>query len=136
MRFNSVGIALGAALWLTAAPRTLADDCAASTQAGMSECARRELQDADAALNAAYGRLHVRLINRPGVQQRLVEAQRSWIAFRDEECAFSASGVEGGSAQPMVDPMCRARITQARTEDLGRYLDCREGDLACPAPGP
>ncbi len=47
---------------------------------------------------------------------------------------LAASGVQGGSIQPMIASMCQTELTKARTEALRRYLDCKEGDLSCPVP--
>ncbi len=82
----------------------------------------------------------------PEIRTRIVEqkvgpldlgqaAERAWIAFRDAECAFSASGGEGGSAYPMTVSMCAAHLTTARTEQLSSFLHCKEGDMSCPVPG-
>ena len=54
--------------------------------------------------------------------------------FRDAECGFAASGVAGGSAEPMVTAQCLARLTQSRNADFKAYLACPEGDLSCPLP--
>ena len=61
--------------------------------------------------------------------------QRAWIAFRDAECKFASSGVEGGSVQPMIHSGCLQGLTDARVTQLGSYLKCEEGDLSCPVPG-
>lgn len=128
---------LTAAVWVVWMPYARAADCGTvSTQIEMNMCAQREFEAADAALNTAYGRVFERTSNRTDTQQLLTAAQQSWVLFRNAECAFAASGVQGGSAFPMVEQMCRTQITEARTKFLGRYLDCKEGDLACPTPAP
>lgn len=103
-------------------------------QQGLNDCAHREFESADTALNAAYRRIVVRLAGQTETRQLLSKAQRAWLAFRDAECGFSASGVQGGSIQPMIVSLCQTDLTKARTEALGRYLDCKEGDLSCPVP--
>ena len=103
-------------------------------QQGLNECAFREFEAADAALNAAYRRIVARLAGQTDARQLLTKAQRAWVAFRDAECAFSASGTQGGSIQPMIVSMCQTDLTKARAEALHHYLDCKEGDLSCPVP--
>ncbi len=42
-----------------------------------------------------------------GKQETLLkQAQQAWIALRDADCAFLASGAEGGSMQPMLVSQC------------------------------
>ncbi|MET4700230.1 uncharacterized protein YecT (DUF1311 family) [Constrictibacter sp. MBR-5] len=106
----------------------------AETQAAMNACVGEAFAEADAALNRDYGRLRARLKEDASAERKLVAAQRAWIAFRDAECAFSASSVEGGSAHGMVVAECRTHLTRQRVKELGYYLSCREGDLSCPAP--
>lgn len=89
---------------------------------------------ADKALNAAFKGIEQRLTDDPAGKERLIKAQRAWIAFRDAECTFQSSGDDGGSAAPMVVAACRTTLTEDRTKQLEAYLDCEEGDLACPVP--
>lgn len=93
-----------------------------------------ELKQADKKLNAEYKKIEARLQDDPDTKKLLVEAQRKWIAFRDAECKFQASGVEGGSVYPDILAACEAGLTEARVQDFDRYLSCEEGDLSCPVP--
>ncbi|KVM03612.1 hypothetical protein WJ56_10895 [Burkholderia ubonensis] len=110
-------------------------NCAnAADQASMSACAERAYRKSDAELNRAYEAVTARVrANRP-LAEKLVSAQRAWVAYRDAECGFSSAGAEGGSVHPMVVSMCLDDLTKARTESLQGYLSCEEGDLACPVP--
>ena len=110
-----------------------ADDCAnASTQSAMNECAGKQYKQADSQLNALYKQINSRLQDSPDSKKRLVSAQRAWVAFRDAECSFAASGVEGGSVYPMIYSGCLAELTEKRVAAFKNYLDCQEGDLSCP----
>lgn len=93
-----------------------------------------DFQQVDKALNEAFRQIEHRLADDPGAKSRLVHAQRAWIAFRDAECAFQSSGEDGGSAAPTVIALCKAALTADRTGQLKTYLNCEEGDLACPVP--
>jgi uncharacterized protein YecT (DUF1311 family) len=91
-------------------------------------------QEADAELNRLYQKIESRLADSHDVRRELIAAQRAWIAFRDAECRFAASGVEGGSAYPQVYQACQEDLTRARIADFNGYLGCEEGDLSCPVP--
>ena len=91
---------------------------------------------ADTALNVVYGQLANRSRAEPVVTQRLVAAEKAWIAFRDGECAFEASLTEGGSIHPFIVAQCLESVTRRRTEELSFFLRCKEGDLGCPVLSP
>ena len=111
-------------------------DCAnASDQATMNQCAGQEFKSTDKELNVVYQQITGRLKDNPDRKKLLVGAQRAWIGFRDTECKFSASGVEGGSVYPLIYSNCLTTVTKARIEALKQYLTCQEGDMSCPVPG-
>lgn len=119
------------------ASAALAEECDRNdqTQTGMNICAGADYAASDAKLNEAYGEIMRRLSESADAKKLLQESQRAWIAFRDAECKFSASRVDGGSVYPMILAMCLTGVTNARVEQLGTYLKCGEGDLSCPVPG-
>ncbi|CAN7390858.1 MULTISPECIES: lysozyme inhibitor LprI family protein [Ensifer] len=117
------------------APAAWADDCAnASDQATMNECADKSLKASDTELNTLYKQIEARLKDDQDTTKLLIAAQKAWIAFRDAECDFSAAGVTGGTAYPMIVLLCRDNLTQNRVKDFKGYLSCQEGDLSCPLP--
>ena len=101
------------------------------TQMEMTQCSTQAYQAADDDLNEAYQALAGRLENNDLSLEKLRAAQRKWIGFRDAECAFESSAVEGGSAQPMVRNGCLEVLTKARTQRLQEHASCEEGDLSC-----
>ncbi|WP_457967897.1 lysozyme inhibitor LprI family protein [Pseudomonas sp. R4-84] len=112
-----------------------AGDCAnATTQGELNQCAAQENRAADKELNRLYQKITARLKDNAAAKQLLVKAQRAWIDFRDAECSFSASGVEGGSVHPMIHNECITTLTKARIDAFNTYLSCKEGDLSCPVP--
>ncbi|MDR6926527.1 MULTISPECIES: lysozyme inhibitor LprI family protein [Pseudomonas] len=114
----------------------VAVDCDnANDQATMNQCAAQQHAAADTELNALYQQISTRLKGQPDRKKLLVETQRAWIAFRDAECTFSASGVEGGSLFPLVYSNCTTDLTKARVQTFKNYLKCQEGDVGCPVPG-
>lgn len=112
-----------------------ADDCEnAETQVMMNECANEAFKKSDSELNAIYKQINQRLKGDGDKTKMLIAAQREWVAYRDAECKFSASGVSGGSVYPSVYAGCLDNLTKARIGDLKNYAACREGDLSCPVP--
>jgi uncharacterized protein YecT (DUF1311 family) len=111
--------------------QTEAVDCSQvpGTQATLNACAFQDFESATAAYSAAYKTLSQSV----GNQQRklLRQVQTEWIQYRVKACEFEKSGVEGGSAAPMINWQCQARMTRERTAELQRFLDCKEGDLSC-----
>lgn len=125
---------IAAAILLAALPAMAQQDCPDDSQAGLNQCAGDAYKKADAALNAAYKQVMARLKDSDAAAKSLVAAQRAWIAYRDAECDFMSSGVEGGSARPMVVAQCLEQLTTQRADDLKALLNCEEGDLSCPVP--
>ena len=88
----------------------------------------------DAELNRLFQKIESRIARNHDSKQKLVTAQRAWIAFRDNECKFAASGVEGGTVYKDVVEACLQDLTKARIANFNTYLKCEEGDLSCPVP--
>ncbi|MEA2120005.1 lysozyme inhibitor LprI family protein [Halovibrio sp. HP20-50] len=131
MRLSVLSIGVG--LLLSSGFVTANEACDnANTQAELTQCTAQGYQVADDELNEAYRVLVSKLDNNSASLEKLREAQRAWINFRDAECAFESSAVEGGSAQPMVRNGCLTAQTKARTERLQEHASCEEGDLSCP----
>jgi len=114
------------ALLLMVAP---AVDCdAALTQTDMNLCARREYEAADQRLNAQWRLTAAEMKRRdraqrpddgrPGYFAALLEAQRSWLAYRDAHCRTAGYYARGGSMEPMLVSFCLADLTAARTAQL------------------
>ncbi len=111
---------------------------AAQTQSEMSAdaCAARDVADAD--LNTTY-RAALAATATPLARQRLRDAQRAWLRFRDAEVAALfplASGSDPRVAYGSVYPMrlCgeQARLTEARTVQLREHARCAAGgDPTC-----
>jgi uncharacterized protein YecT (DUF1311 family) len=102
-------------------------DCSrAVAQVELTYCAEQSWKAADVDLNEAYrlARERMRQIDAAlppserGAEMMLRDAQRSWVPFRDAACAAEGYMMHGGSAEPMVNYGCRARLTRQRTSDL------------------
>lgn len=84
--------------------------CPGETQMEMNECAGAAYEKADKRLNQVYRKLEK--------TPELVASEKAWIAFRDAECKYQASSVEGGSMQPMVYANCLQSLTEDRIKQL------------------
>ncbi|MCH4812940.1 lysozyme inhibitor LprI family protein [Vreelandella neptunia] len=131
MRLSSIFMGMG--LLALCSFAQAGDTCdSATTQAELTECSAQAYQSADDKLNEAYQVLVDQLSSNSASLEKLRTAQRAWIGFRDAECAFESSAVEGGSAQPMIRNSCLEVLTEARTETLREHAECEEDDLSCP----
>ena len=122
-----------AAAALLASGAAWADDCSnANTQTEMNQCAAAQYQAADKKLNETWQHA---LKRASGQQQELLKkAQQAWISLRDADCAFLASGAEGGSMQPMLISQCMTDKSVEREAFLASLLQCEDGDQNCPLP--
>jgi uncharacterized protein YecT (DUF1311 family) len=122
-----------AAATLLASAGALADECDnATTQSALNMCTAQQAQAADKKLNQTWQDALKRAT--PGQRELMKKAQLTWINLRDADCAFIASGTEGGSVQPMIHNQCIADKTIEREAWLASLLQCEEGDLSCPLP--
>ena len=97
-------------------------------QAEMNACASLSYQNADKKLNQVYQQVRAKL--QGANREKLTLAQLAWIEFRDGNCAFARTEVEGGSMEPMIFSGCLADITKKRTASLESY---NRGQLLQPA---
>lgn len=105
------------ALALAFAASAAAAACPGQSQLEMNQCAEADFQQADAALNAAWGPAKS-FMDGLGQGDTLLDAQRKWLAFRDAACTAELAPYAGGSIQPLVWFSCLARLTRSRTQDL------------------
>lgn len=114
---GALALILALTLPLEAEAQSAADCISPQTQLLMNMCAARDYEQADAALNAAWGpaRSYARQI---GQGDALLKAQRAWLAYRDAACEVQASPYEGGSIQPLIWFSCLSELTAERTRML------------------
>jgi uncharacterized protein YecT (DUF1311 family) len=124
-------LALTLAALAFAAPALAQDiDCKnAMTQMDINICAGKDYQAADKKLNKIYGKL---MAAADATDKELLrKAERAWIAFRDAQCEYQASGSSGGSIHPMEVAGCYEALTEAHTKQLEQLIDCPEDTLNC-----
>ncbi len=137
-----VPCAIAAALIFQATPQVAAQDWNCSDfdnlpQQGMNYCVQQEFVTADAELNRVYKR--VRTILRSTAYdaarsdgrteaEALRDAQRAWIAYRDQACAMEGIHFRGGSMEPLLVAACLRRLTERRTQDLWLLVETGAGE--------
>lgn len=128
--------ALVVALCLLAAPATAQEvDCAnAMAQMEMNYCAEQDWVTADEALNASYKELMAALrvwdkdnATNPPEADRLRDAQRAWVTYRDKACEVAGAPMRGGSAEPLLIYGCLREMTEIRTADLEALIEAIAG---------
>lgn len=77
-------------------------------------CVQEKAETADRRLNAAYRALRERID--PAQSQKLREAQRLWIRYRDANCAFYAA--QEGSIGRVQAAECLRAMTEDRAQEL------------------
>lgn len=82
----------------------------------LTACLDHAAKAADADLNLTYRQILAVL--GPADRARLVQAQRSWIAYRDQACIAQRELYAGGTARWPAYLACLEAQTRHRTEDL------------------
>lgn len=88
----------------------------------MNTCAEYRFIETDLELNRLYRELAKRREERDVRQLRA--AQQAWVRWRDANCAYESSDLEGGSLRPLVSLNCSARLTKERIEWVLEMLSC------------
>ncbi|WP_228056019.1 lysozyme inhibitor LprI family protein [Microcoleus sp. LEGE 07076] len=89
------------------------------TQTELNICSGVDYQQEDKQLNQVYNQVRDQLsANR---RQQLIVAQRAWISFRDGNCKFAKSEVEGGTMAPLIFNNCLQDTTKKRISELNSY---------------
>ena len=119
---GSLALCLLAAICCSAQEQKKPDPCEnAQTTVEMRDCAGKEYEAADAALNKVYQQL-MSTLSDEGHRTVLKEAQLAWIKFRDANCDFESYLNRGGTIYPIVNAGCRTGMTANRTRELEQML--------------
>ncbi|MCV0425511.1 MAG: DUF1311 domain-containing protein [Roseibium sp.] len=92
----------------------------AQTQTDLNICSYKAYQNADKALNEAYKAAVSEATSLWGSPDKLRDAQRAWITYRDKACEVY-NYPDGGSIQPLLINECMLKITKDRTHDLKTF---------------
>jgi uncharacterized protein YecT (DUF1311 family) len=96
------------------------DDLSTLPQQSINFCLNQRFLFWDDVLNQAYQQ--VIAIRDDAAEERLREAQRAWITYRDLTCEMEADAMRGGSGEHMLRSGCLVRLTERRARDLENYL--------------
>jgi uncharacterized protein YecT (DUF1311 family) len=110
---------------------------AAKNQGGVNDCGKQDADAADRTLNTTYRSIIKKYADQPLFVERLREAQRAWVRFRDAQIAmrFPVAPQQDpkgdyGSAYPTCYGMYKAELTRQRTKELSLWLSgIEEGDV-------
>jgi uncharacterized protein YecT (DUF1311 family) len=86
------------------------------TTLDISQCLNAELKKADAKLNRSYQQTLKKL--KTADAERLREAQRAWIVYRDAHCIAEFELWDGGTGGHIALPQCKLTLTKARTAEI------------------
>ena len=95
-------------------------------------CMSREYERADVELDATYRRTRAQLLRMEdedacsachGMTDSLVEAQRHWVAFRDNDCSAAYALAADGSGRNQARFGCLIGHTRTRTRQLITQFD-------------
>ncbi|MES2722190.1 MAG: lysozyme inhibitor LprI family protein [Pseudomonadota bacterium] len=107
-----------------AAPKSALDRCLASeagaTTMGQIQCVGDELKVQDTRLNANYAKAMKDLT--PEQRDKLRNAQRAWLAFKDADC-LSLWDDAWGTMSRVTANMCALDRTIERADELANYPD-------------
>ena len=107
-----------------------ADGCnPGGTQLEINQCAQQEFERSDQQLNVTYQALIKKMQHDPRYVERLREAQRQWIKYRDAEldamfvCAEENVRICWGSMFDLLYSNAKSDLTRERTHRLQGYID-------------
>lgn len=99
-------------------------DCRnANSTVEINYCAGESYKAADRRLNEVYRQLSSTV--RGEQKSRLIDAQETWIQYRDRNCSFETFGSRGGTGYSAFLSGCLERMTRQRTADFQRFMSER-----------
>jgi len=101
----------------------------AQTTADMERCAKTAFDETEARLNDTYRQVmsFLKQPDMPGsdyaaARQKILSAQRSWVAFREADCEARYILVGSGSLRNIVLLNCRQQRAEQRIDELQQVL--------------
>ncbi len=92
-------------------------DCAGvEQQQAMNACMAGAAVATEASLNRFYSALRGTLDSR--AVNRLRDAQRTWLTYRQQTCDAAADRFRGGTIAPFIHSSCQVRVTRERLKVL------------------
>ena len=102
------------------------EPCKSDDPASIQQCITADLAAKDKQLNTAYQKVLQGLtpqikdnpIDYAAVKRLLVEGQRAWIRFRDNDCNALAPLIASGTSRMVAVVECKIQRTEQRTKEL------------------
>lgn len=106
-------------------------DCNSTSQRVLNLCAKNGYERSDSELNELY-KFVVGKLQTDESKNRLMDAQRAWITFRDKDCAYVSAGREltAHSITMMTYYFCLTDRTKTRIIELMKFSKCTQN--GCP----
>ena len=99
--------------------------CDSGLTRSMTICAAYKNRAEDLRLNEIYREV-LKNVKGTTAEQKLIKAQRAWLAFRAATCDYESVGWTGGSGHGMIELSCLATITRDRVKQLEEYAQCKQ----------
>ena len=94
------------------------------TQFDMNVCSYRDGLRREIELTESWDQVKVRW-GESELFATILAAQRSWLTYRDKQCAIWAEKYEGGTIVPLMVNSCKNALTKARIAELNKLLQER-----------
>ena len=91
------------------------------TQMEMNQQASTNNKKADAKMAFIYKKVQKETLSDID-RKLLLDAQRTWIKYKEAHCKSASASYEGGSIQPLIYYNCLTEITNERIKQLNIYL--------------
>lgn len=93
------------------------------TQTEINLCLVKQYKLEDQRLNSGY-RAYQKYLSRKADKKLLLNAQRAWILYKENDCELNAMQAQGGSLFPQLKNQCLIQKTQVRTKELQQLKAC------------
>jgi uncharacterized protein YecT (DUF1311 family) len=96
--------------------------CSGASTMQVNACFDARFREIDAILNRYFQTALKRARKESGAKtaQRLLQAERSWVAYRDAECGSVFDYWSSGTIRVSMELDCRTRLTRLRTYTIWR----------------
>ncbi len=91
------------------------------TQMEMNQQASTNFKKADAKMALIYKKVQKETPSDID-KKLLLDAQRTWIKYKEAHCKSASASYKGGSIQPLIYYNCLTEITNERIKQLNIYL--------------
>ena len=91
------------------------------TQMEMNQQASTNYKKADAKMVLIYKKVQKETLSDID-KKLLLDAQRTWIKYKEAHCKSASASYAGGSIQPLIYFNCLTEITKDRIKQLNIYL--------------